>query len=865
MKNYLELSSRTIKVQKKRAILTVIGIILSVALITGLGTLITSWQDSLVRGYVEDYGDYYTAFTGVSGDSAQKVVHHVSVEKSCVSTNEGYAVIADNSKEKGQPPHQYLNIKAVTPDTYNILTINLKDGRFPTKPGEIVLDYWALKSLPQGTKIGDSITLEIGDRLAPNGTALKETYWDENETFKGKVTQTYTLVGLVKPKAITDRNFANAIVYLDGSRLSDATTYDVFAKLKTAKNVQTNSETIAKDAGIVVSKEKGTEIIYNEHVLRFLGESTNAMLNSSMKTILAIIVLLIVVATVAVIYNAFNMSVVEKVSMYGLLRCIGSTPRQVRNTVYREAYTLAAVGVPIGVLCGTLAMGILFEVIKGIAPSAEFMHLNLVISLPILLGSIVLGIITVFLSAYLPARRAAKVSPMEAVRNTGEFKKEKFKRISRSRLFYKLLGVEGWVAWKNIGRNRKRFYITVFSMVISIVLFIAFGSMVDFGYQAGVIDQSSYPSFALRNKSIGKMTNISAKDESDIKAIPGIQATYRYGAANASVVIPEAKVNKTVYDIMNTEMEKDAQNNVVLAGSRLFCFGNEAEQQLKPFMQKGSTDIFGKGSESVLIVNNGMFYDIDKKHQVYIDVTTLKPGDEFELSVQTGQNQVNKVKVKVAGVLNQTIFGETKNNTGGIQIVAGEELFKKLAGEATFPEAFYIRLKQGADPVPLRNYLEDYTALNPDLTYLDYDLALQDYESSMLVLSIFIYGFIVVITLIGCVNIVNTISTNIILRRKELSMLRAIGATEQGIKKLVRLESILHGIVASIIGSVLGCMLSRLLYQTVTNVREFQWNLPLTQILIAVGGTLVVTILSGLIPLKRINNSVIIEGIRAEE
>lgn len=867
MKNYLELSNKTIKVQKKRATLTIVGIILSVALITGLGIMVTSWQAAYLKNAIKDNGDFYTLFTEVTGENAKKIIKNVAVEKSFVTKANGYAVMAKNNSEKGQPPYQYLNIRACSRNTFNMYSFELAEGTYPLNPNEIALENWALKNFPEGTKIGDTITLDIGDRFDPSGETLIENLWDENETFKKKNTKEFKLVGIVKPKVIKDRNFSQALISLDENSLDGNERYNVYCKLVSPKNVVEDSNKIAKAAGVVLSDI--TEIKYNDNVLRIMGESVSPLIDETMRRVIAIAVLLIVIATIAVIHNAFNMSVVEKVSQFGLLRCIGATPKQIRKIVYREAYILGAIGVPIGTLCGILAMAILFAVIKALATATEFANLDVIISVPILIGSIAIGIVTIFISAWLPARRAGKVSPIEAVRNTGEFKKENFKRISRSKLLYRLGGTESWIAWKNIGRNRKRFYITVFSMVVSIVLFISFGSMVDYAYNMGVIDKSTIVDFNLKSRYYGKPVKISEQDEKKIYSINGLENIFKFARSYSSVMIEPDKMNPSVYDILNSSMTKDESGRAVINNCNFMTYGNVAQQYLKDYIVAGKTDILKQGSKhEVIIVNKGRLYDVNKKRIVFVDITSLKPGDEITLSIQLNQGEKvieKEVSLKIAGIVDQGLFGEVNNIIGGIDIIASEELYKDIIGEESFPQNYFFRMEKGVDFTSTRSFLDKYTSLNPDVVYLDYQKSSRNFETTMLVLSIFVYGFIAVIALIGCVNIVNTISTNIILRKKELTMLKALGATQKSIRKLVCLESILHGTAAVIIGSILGCLLSRVLYNIVINVREFQWNLPLNQLIIAVVGTLFVTVISGLIPLKRINEAVIIEGIRAEE
>lgn len=863
MRSYLDLSSRYIKYQKKRSVLTVIGIILSVALITGVGTLITSWQSSMINNAVRNYGNFYTAYEQVTKTNVQRLIYHREVKKASVTLPEGFAPVAANPTGVDKPPYKYLNVVACSTEAFSMLPFDLKEGRLPAAPGEIVIDYYMLKSFPGNLSVNDTVTLDLGKRKAPDGTFFDETdQWDAKETFEKTEIRQYKIVGLLSPRSITNRDFAQALTYLDAGQLDDTRAYDVFVRLRSEENIHEKSIELAKDAQVNFAGE--TKMVFNDDLLRYLGQSNNMIMNKSVLSTLAIIVIFIMVATIAVIYNAFNMSVVEKVSQYGLLRCIGATPRQIRAIIYKEARTLMAIAIPIGVFCGTLAMVIVFEVIRMVAPAVAFAQFHVVLNPVALLLSILLGIVTVLISAWLPAIRAAKVSPMEAARNTGEFKRERFKRISRSRLFYRLFGTEGWIAWKNIGRNRKRFYITVFSMVISVVLLIAFGSMIDFATASSLYEKAYNPNFTLHRTQGVFLTD---EEYKNIREMNGVSSVIRYGDRYAEVLLPEDKVNKRAYAIQNIDPVQE-DGKYALSNSKLICYGDDNFSLMTEFLQSGSLDVEAMNRDnSVIVVNSGNLYNLEGNRSEILDLAYLKPGDELDLRIVSfDDNSSHEIrKLKVAAVLSQAPTGETKNPSGGIYVIASEKVYKALTEATNYPSAVMIRMDDQADTQNMRNWLNAYSERNPEINYMDFDTALKDENSQWLVLGIFIYGFVAVIALIGFVNIVNSISTNIVLRSRELSILRAVGAAEKDIKKLVRMESVFYGVIASLIGTVLGCLMSYALFSSLQGIRYFEWMFPWKQVIIAAAGCILVAVASGYIPLRRINNKVIIEGVRGEE
>ncbi|MFD1907604.1 ABC transporter permease [Paenibacillus rhizoplanae] len=216
---------------------------------------------------------------------------------------------------------------------------------------------------------------------------------------------------------------------------------------------------------------KNVRIEYNNELLRLYGKSIYQGVNSSLILAFAAVIVIIMICTIAVIYNTFNISILERISQFGMLRCIGATPAQIRKIVLQEAALLSLIGIPIGILTGTLFMKVLFYNISLLA--LGFLNdMRMVISVPILLTAGVLGLLSVFLSAIGPAKQASRVSPLEALQNLGSTKIDRITTVKRSLFVTNLFGIVGQFASRNLRRNKKRFRITAFSMIVSIIIFL---------------------------------------------------------------------------------------------------------------------------------------------------------------------------------------------------------------------------------------------------------------------------------------------------------------------------------------------------------------------------------------------------------
>lgn len=868
MKSYLSITPRYLKVQKKRTILTIIGIILSVSLIMGIGSIIVSMRDKMIRDAVRDTGEYHFLFKNVEGEAVDSIKQHVNTEGSALVQKEGFAIIApfaeaDETFEEKFPPHRYLSIKGYDAQALEMLPLRLMEGRLPQAPGEIVFDYWALEHMTGEIAIGDKISLGIGERKEENtGILLDEKSWTPDEVFEKTYENEYTIVGLLKPAFYsTMSHIANAVVYIGDSKtdMGDGK-YDVYVKADSPTGAYEKGMAIVKDAGL-----DEHSIGFNDKVLRLYAESTDEILNGSIWTILLFIVSLVIISTIAVIYNAFNISVLERVSQFGVLRCVGASPTQIKRIVLREALTVSIIGVPLGLVSGALAMKIVFYVISLISRDEFLGDLQLVVSPEVLAISIVLGMVTVFLSAFGPARKAAKVSPLEAVRNAGSIKKEKIKKVNKSRLAGLLFGIEGQIAWKNLRRNRKRFIITVFSMVISIVLYIVFGSFATNIFKMNLAGESESGDFYVGKNGSQAFT---AAEYEEIKNLPDVDAVYKYIVSDVELLLPEDKITTRFKEISPYAVQQKKGDSVILSSCNVLSYGDDGLDVLKGFLNSGAIDKEALDNEAgVILVNTGLLYEGNRNKPVFTDLTNLKVGDSVQVTNDffvEDQEQRKYKTVKILGIVDKGILDEEYGQYGRIHLITTEQVMEEVFEKKDYYHTF-IKLKPGAGNQAVNAYLKSLREKRPEFYYMDYAEQAQNLRSDLIVVNIFLYGFVAVITLIGCLNIINTISTNLLLRTRELSVMKAVGMSQNGIKKMVHLESAFYGIIAALYGSMLGTLLAYFLFGMMTDIRGFSWTIPWNHIVVGAVGAGLVAFLSGYVPLRRINKGIIIENIRMEQ
>lgn len=872
MKKYGHLTYRYLKEQKKRTILTILGIVLSVALVTAIGTMLMSIKTKFINDCIKDNGHYHGEFVGMDKEQVNKINNNVDVDNISVTSNDTTAIISNISKEEREtnplaPLHRYLNIKAYGRSALSMIPINVKEGRLPQKENEIAVEYWVPDYLSGKPKIGDKIKLDVGERIVKEKSS-KDEEGETKETFNKTGEREYTIVGVTAPKLSWPGVYiTQGITFLDDNKLESDKKYNVYVKLNSVRDVYKNCENIAKNLGM--EKEKTSKgiyeynIEYNEQLLRLYAKSLDKSINEGLTALVAFIVGLIIISTIAVIYNIFNISVLERVSQFGILRCTGAAPNQIKKLVLKEALILSFIGIPLGLASGVLAMKIVISVVKVLLKD----EINVVISPIVFIISSIIGLITIYLSAIGPARKASKVSPLEAVRNTGSLKKEKFKKRKRFRTINKVFGIEGEIAYKNLKRNRKKFRITVFSLTISIVLYIVFGSFASFVFKTGAVKEKDMKDFMLWKRG-GSNTGISLSIYNEITNFKDVEKVYKVMYDGKDILIPEKKVNPKLFELRPNLKERIKDEQLVLRSNGIISYGDNILPELKKYLREGTVDKEKLNNENgvILIKTNSLYNEETKKSSVF-DIADYKVGDEIKIIDKKKLKDIdesNIKRVKVIGILDKGILDNEYNYSPTMTLITSEEVYKNITGNNDIRRMF-IQLKENSNKDNLSEYLKVLNKKDPGYQYFDFQEESKRNRDKAIAINIFLYGFVSVITLIGCLNIINTISTNLILRKRELAMIRAVGMDRSKMSKMICIEGIYYGVIASIYGGIIGTVLSYELFKIMQNLRDFQWAFPIKEILTAVIGAIIISLISTYIPLRKINKENVIENIRGKE
>ena len=850
-----KLTIKNLKLNKKRTIVTIIGIMLSVALITAVASMYASGIKSLIKYETIIKGDFHTAFYNVPTSDIDKFVNNRNIEKLNITEGLGYAKIDSKNEDK---PYAYL--KGFTKDALNNLSVRLVKGRLPENTNEIVIPTHLKTNGRLDLKLNDSITLEVGKRIDSKGDELSQSDKYQNTAGEQLVemqTKTYKIVGIIERPA-TNIEYYTApgytfITYIDSKNLSE--NVDIYAKF-TKDGVKNWDKTIANILGVSqvlfrkvynqeIESEKLTEQLKKTYVFdvnKYLIDlETNPISSTSigdLGKVLAIVIVIIVFTSIFCIKNSFDISITEKIRQYGMLRSIGATKKQIKRNVFYEATILGLIGIPLGIILGCLATYILIIISNYYLTDViqTGFKLELVFSTYAILVAIILGIITIYFSALKSATRASKVSEIDSIRNSANLKISS-KKIKSPKYIKKLFGIGGVISFKNLKRNKKKYRTTIISITVSTFVFIALYSFMELAFQ-NVNNELKVSDF-----NISLSTNaINDYSYSKFLKTVNLSGVEDYAILrNSELSFTGSHSSKEYLEYFGTKNESDAEGHITI-----FAIGKKQYDKYIKSLGLNYDDI----KDKAILFDKQYIISYDKNNNKItknIRVYDFSKGDV----ITSTNNQLNLEIGAISSI--EPDFLKWLSNS---YLIISDEMFDKIAKTNNL-DIYY----KASNADKLQDELDSY--LNGESYNIDNkEENVRIMNNLFTLIAIFLYGFIIVISLIGITNIFNTITTNMELRKQEFAMLKSIGMTSKEFKRMIRLESLFMGIKSLLFGILIGIILSYLIY--LSSDSDIPYKLPIVAIIISI---LVVFILISLImkySLNKINKQNTIETIRNE-
>lgn len=947
---------------KLRTIVTIIGIMLSVALLTVVAGIASSVRQSVINVAIQQNGNNSITLLG---EFTEKDIEFIKANRN-VEDVYMYAHIGTALYEnKGSSIKHFLAVEGITEGAFADLGCKLAEGRMPQNSSEIVLSPDFALYFGDSLKVGDTVTLSVGERwyipdevvvdtdadvVYTEDTDIADTedelfavskdspYFAEQEQFIEVEKRTFTVTGILRstctairfssysasvpvytvfdvaketclnpndyPKAYLKLTDEGESQYIDV--LSTFTDIDAKTLRRYFNDRMEFSEVIHMFSTLDDNDLHISSFNVNRFLLAFKGIDLSNGLLQILYGVAAAVILIIIFASVFIIRNSFSISITEKTRLYGMLSSVGATPRQICTNVLYESFLLGIFGTAGGLLLGIGVTNVLVWLCNSLL--GEYLNgAELVFSISWLAvaAAILLGALTIFLSSLNIALRASRISPIEAIRGNKDIRitgKKKSKSYTTPKFIKRFFGAGGNIAWKNLKRSRKKYRTTVVSIIVSVVVYIIAFSFIGDAMRFTVYQLDKPYNLYVSMSVTGGDEPEEGTPEAEISDSKERLLSYLKTIAE----LPEIEsdiycINTYVY--CSDFSKNDLDPSVVKyfeALSQDSDYNEDAEQSHQDFLNSSTINvhlpIIGVRNEIFREIAKASGYDYSELrgkglfNNTYIEwvdnedgsseaVTHdfLKSADNYlihayvsEDAYSVEEDSPNKeMDIAVAGAADKSFisrtYKETILDTEASILVDMDTFMSMIHSDYVIGSTMYIK---STDAEKTDDTISKMFSSDTSTDSVNYDARLKVYHAMILVVEIFIYGFIAVITLIGITNIFNTINTNMKLRSKEFAMLLSVGMTKQEFNRMIRLESLFYTVKSLLIALPLGIIgsifVNFLFVDNTTGITAVPYEFPWLAVLECILAVLLIIILIMDFSIRQVRKQNIIETIRNE-
>lgn len=860
MNIFSRITAKTMKENKTRTIVTIIGVILSTAMITAVVTLGSSFRNFLIQHTLETDGNWHVAGEGLPVSKAEEIASQPEVKKSAAVTELGYALY----KPLESPMMPYLYVQSLSREAMDLMPVFLSEGRMPDSPEEVIIPDYLLANMGEETiKVGDQLSLELGERTY-EGERLHQTNsymgteTKAEESFVPKEKKEFQVVGIYDYASFVHSFGAPGYELYAGPGETDGTYVDLYLELNDPKEVYTFMDTFLEDVGAVT----------NVGLLRWYGVVDNEPFSQVYIGLLAILIVVIMTGSILLIYNAFSISFRERSAQFGLLSSLGATKKQLKSAMRYEAFLVSLLGIPLGILSGIGGIGVTLHFIgKGISSwfYGQEKEISLVVEpWPIFLAGGI-AFVTIWLSAWIPSRRIKKLSPMEAIRSSEDIKVRP-KEVKTSPWVFRLFGLSGMMADKNYKRDRKKYRTTVVSLSISMVLFTTASLFQTYLMETGA--------FVLKVPSVDVECSMYQPEkqkgaEKILANQEGVTKQKYYDITQFLLRIPREYLNPNVAADV-TVFEEEAGQMSVLSGI-LAILPDERFEELRK--EEGISEKNYEGTEELRFL---YVLEVNAYHpstQRYERQRVFQGEEECEIEIGQVLYEENKGK-------EETKFQKTGTAVLGDSLDALPEELGTLEGSEVFllSQSMYEEFQEffASDGIQrvyqlwcedsgrvCKNLAKEWKALGiEEMSITDLRSYYEQDRSTLMAIRVLTYGFLILISLIAVANVFHTISTNLMLRRKEFAMLRSMGMSPKGFNRMLYYECLIYGGRSIFYGTILTILVSFLICKVIGFGADTGFVMPYGALLVSISGVFLVVFASMVYTMCKIRKNNIIEELK---
>ena len=876
---------------RTRTLVTIIGIVLSMALVTAVLEGAWSGQQFLIRSEAANSGAYHGIFSDL--DAAQKQT--LSSTREFASSTEldlvGWAGI-----ETSVEYMPYLVIYSANDNLTDLASVHLISGRIPENDSELLLPGNLIDFGTRSYALGDTLELEVGRRVSDGvdlglevpllrgGSTLDGTEAQEpseaTEPAEDEITEeliemrmhSYTVVGFYErlDYNIDPYSSPGFLALTKGAPVSDQNL--VLFTLRNPMHYYT----------YMPQNPVSNNYVDHRDLLEFSGSLRNSNFMEMLYGFAGVLIALIAVGSVTLIYNSFSISVSERTRQFGILKSVGATGKQLRGTVLYEAALLCGVSIPAGLLLGCAGIGVVLWFFRDSFRSLirNGAQLKLVLNPVILAIAAAVGLLTTLIAAWIPARRALRIQPINAIRQSSDVKLGK-KDVRSGKLSKLLFGFPGQLAAKNFHRDRKRYRAAVVSLFLSVTLFIGAPS-----FCAYLTDATT--GIATATGRLGNDISYTLDDYegsvdenkllADLSALDSVQQVSYFRETSFGVKAPNRSLTTDFlqsehYDRFpgNPQSEETTIGGILFLDDEAFrrlCKANGLDpedyfdlsapravyqNQIYAMIREGDQyyydviDAFDDAPEKLSAIHNReipgyQLYEEEEdengvNHYYYYTKEYIEQNGEYGLDRKnaielTGEEALERTPIMLGEELRTNAWKQSQELEICFPISQAVSVF---GSEVSIPRFFSYSI-QAEDHAAAMEEISDLLQARGLSTDRLADEAEHGRTARTIVtaVNVFAYSFILLISLVAMANVFNTISTSVLLRRREFAMLMSVGMGRRSFRRMMNYECLLYGLKALLWGLPASVLLTWAIFRIMDIGYRRSFFLPWYSVAIAV-------------------------------
>lgn len=831
---------------KRASIAIIVSVIISTSMLTSLCAIFyTMWADE-VRITKLEQGDWHgELFDETKGEALKYVIAHPNVEQVMIKGPWQLAKAEDIKRP-------YLLIRGATKEYWESMPEKkaILEGRMPENKTELAISRQFFDDNPQ-FQLGNSIALPVGKRSVDGKAIDPISALRENEVFLSEQMQTFTLVGILDIVTNSTTPAYAAIGYINREDIMLEDSITVYLRFHNPRTVYTDLPEIARLVGYKTNEYGKYALRYNTGLLsKYLILPKTDYKNIQWRQfdflwMLIIAAALVVAVFVLIIHSAFALSANSRIRQLGMLKSIGATPGQIRQSLMFEALLLSFVSIPVGIAigCGLCALFISEANKFNVATGGREYLIIYQLGWPVIIPAVLLAFLTVWLSASIPARKVSKLLPIEAIRQSGTVKIRKAKR---RLVISKLFGIQGALAADALSAHKKAHRTSIVSLTMSFVLLgFSLNSFAIMKANDDIFNSKTYLDKEDICFSIQDGNPVSQALMMKTRNMAHVEASIFCNSINGTIWLDESKQSHELKKLGGLKSTADSGKYSVIQRDGkyriptvLIALDDESFTEYCNTIGVNPKDYYDLQNPKAIVVNSHKdIINSTKRNPIYIPLLTLHSGESLAVSAKTNDDSAEDYEFAVAvGHITDKMpnTGATIKDFVLPQVMpmgVYQRIIENLTAERTLRAQYtYVTIKTDgniAEPLAALEKLLKDSYSSGDYWITDKLTRTENREKSRVLTEGAIYFIAGLLVLIGISNAFSTVTGSMQHRRREFAMLRSVGMPPKGLYRLLVLEAVFFGLIPVMLSlPVTGLLSLVLLYKYEIYLYEYLPYMP---------------------------------------